>query len=168
MRDDGTSSREDRVIRRRSATLLVLLAACGGGRTAPAPAVGPAPSPEGAVRSFMAAVADSNIPLMGRFWGTSRGPASVTGQPADYQRRLTVTQIYLRDTPYKIVRTEPAAGDPNRQVVTVELDRRACVRTVPFTTIKTADGGWIVTAIDLNQAGTPGRPCAAPKPEAQP
>lgn len=152
----------------RAAALLLFLAACGGGRTAPAPSVAPASSPEGAVRSFLAAVADSNIPLMGRYWGTARGPASVTGQPADYQRRLTVAQIYLRNAPYKIVRIEAEAGNPNRQIVTVELDRRECVRAVPFTTVKTADSGWIVAAIDLNLAGTPGRPCAVPKPEVQP
>ncbi|HXG43185.1 MAG TPA: hypothetical protein VNJ71_00360 [Gemmatimonadales bacterium] len=156
------------MIQGRSAALLVLLAACGGGRTAPPPTVAPAASPEEAVRRFMAAVADSNIPLMGRHWGTARGPASVTGQPADYQRRLTVTQLYLRNTPYKIVRIEAEGGNPTRQVVTVELDRRECVRAVPFTTVKTADGAWIVAAIDLNLAGTPGRPCAAPKPDAQP
>ncbi len=153
---------------RRYAAVLVLLAACGGARTAPVPAAEPASSPEDAVRSFMAAVADSNIALMGRFWGTSKGPAALTGQPVDYQRRLTVTQIYLRNTPYKIVRTEAEAGNPDRRVVTVELDRKLCVRTVPFTAVKTSGNGWIVAAIDLNQAGTPGRPCATPKPEGGP
>jgi hypothetical protein len=30
---------------------------------------------------------------------------------------------------------------------------------VPFTTIKLGDGTWIVSQVDLTQAGNPGRSC---------
>ncbi len=147
--------------------MLLLSLACGGGPGAAVP-VDSATTPEGAVRSFMQAVADSNITRMGRYWGTSRGPAGVVHHPADYEQRLFVTQSYLRDTPYHILRSDPVSGDQNRQVVQVDLDRSDpdgshCTRAVPFTVLNAGKHGWIVTAIDLTLAGTPGRVCGPRK-----
>lgn len=146
---------------------LLLSLACGGGPGTVLP-VDSATSPEGAVRSFLQGVADSNITRMGRYWGTSRGPASQTRYPADYEQRLFVTQSYLRDSPFHILRTDPVSGNPNRQVVQVDLDRTdpdgtRCTRHVPFTVLNVGQDGWIVTAIDLTLAGTPGRACIALK-----
>jgi hypothetical protein len=142
---------------------MLALACGGGGGSQPSPK-DVATTPDAAVRSFMEAVADSNIARMGRYWGTGKGPAAVIGQPADHQQRLTVAQSFLRKTPYRIVRMDPAPND--RMTVTVELDRRdpdgtTCVRHVPFGVVKTEKYGWIVSAIDLNQAGAPSRPCTA-------
>jgi hypothetical protein len=163
----STAPMEVRVSQRRVIALVGLLAACGGSGqpSGPTPVLDAA-SPEVAVNSFMKAVADSNIGMMGRYWGTSQGPASLTGKPDDYQQRMQVTHLYLRGAPFKILRSEPVADDPKRQVVTVQFDRQSCTRTVPFTTVKTDDHGWIVVGIDLNQAGTPGRPCAKMPPSA--
>ncbi len=146
---------------------LMLALACGGGGGGGA-AAKPSPSdvattPDAAVRSFMAAVADSNIARMGRYWGTGKGPAAIVGQPADHQQRLTVTQSYLRNTPYRVVRMDPAPND--RMTVTLDLDRHdpdgtTCVRRVPFGVVNTGKYGWIVASIDLNQAGAPSQPCA--------
>ncbi len=143
--------------------VVLLMLACGGG-SGPGKA-GPdesAVTPDAAVRSFMAAVADSNIARMGRFWGTGKGPAVIVNQPADHVQRLTVTQSYLRRSPFRIVRMDPVS--PERMTVVVDLDRRdqdgtSCVKQVPFAVIKTGKYGWIVTAVDLNQAGAPARPC---------
>jgi hypothetical protein len=142
--------------------LLVLLACGGGGPAQPGPAEN-ATTPDAAVRSFMAAVSDSNIARMGRFWGTGKGPAVIVNQPADHQQRLTVTQSFLRRASYRIVRMDPVSQE--RMTVMVDLDRRdpdgtTCVRQVPFGVIKVGKYGWIVTAIDLNQVGAPSRPCA--------
>jgi hypothetical protein len=148
--------------------VLALVAACGGSPAgAPAP-VENAATPEGAVQNFMKAVADSNISRMGRFWGSRRGPAVVTKTPADFEQRLGVTQIYLRGTPYQIVRTDPVPGDADRRVVVLDLDRTnadgtRCTRTVPVTVVQSPDHGWLVNALDLSLAGTPGRPCATPR-----
>jgi hypothetical protein len=146
------------------APVLVLLSiACGGGPGAAVPQ-DVASTPEIAVRDFMQAVTDSNIPRMGRYWGTSRGPASETRQPPDYVQRLSVTQAFLRASPYRILRSDPVASDPSRHIVEVELartdvDGSHCVRNLPFTMLDTGKRGWIVTAIDLTLAGTPGRSC---------
>jgi len=151
---------------------VLLSVACGGSGASPAPQE-MATTPEGAVRNFMQAVADSNITRMGRYWGTSRGPASTTGQPQDYVQRLSITQAFLRDSPFKVSKTDPVVNDPARQTVHLEFDRsdrdgKRCIRKVPFTVVNTGKQGWIVTAIDLTQVGTPGRSCTAPIPAAEP
>lgn len=148
--------------------VLCLLAACGGGSAGTPAPVENATTPESAVQNFMQAVADSNISRMGRFWGTRRGPASVTKSPADYTQRLGVTQIFLRASPFKIVRTDPVAGDDTRRVVVVDFDRAntdgtRCTRTLPVTVVQTSNHGWVVNAMDLSLAGTPGRPCSEPR-----
>lgn len=116
----------------------------------------------------MQAVADSNITRMGRYWGTSRGPASLVHHPADYEQRLFVTQSFLRDSPFHILRSDPISGDKDRQTVQVDLDRAdpdgaRCTRNVPFTVLNAGKHGWIVTSIDLTLAGTPGRSCGSRK-----
>jgi hypothetical protein len=161
-------------VSQRLALFLVLLGtACGGGPGSTVPQDFAA-TPEIAVRDFMQAVTDSNITRMGRYWGSSKGPASETGQPADYVQRLSVTQAFLRASPYRILRSDPVPNQPDRHTVEVELSRTDvdgshCVRNLPFTMVNTKRG-WIVTAIDITQAGTPGRSClsqpktAAPTP----
>jgi hypothetical protein len=142
---------------------LLFALACGGGPSSPTPQDS-ATTPEGAVRNFMQAVADSNVNRMGHYWGTSRGPAAVVHHPADYEQRMVITQAYLRDSPFRVVRSDPVGNDANRQLVQVDLDRadaggKRCTRSVPFTVIKVGKIGWIVTSIDLTLAGTPGRSC---------
>lgn len=144
---------------------LCLLAACGGhsaGSTAPQET---ATTPEAAVQNFMTAVADSSISRMGRYWGSRDGPAAVTKSPADYEQRMAVTQMFLRASPFKILRTETLGEDAERRVVVLELDRAdagggRCSRTLPVTVVKTREHGWIVTAMDISLAGTPGRACS--------
>jgi len=153
----------------RSAYLLVILAACGGGAQSPAP-VDTATSPDAAVRFFMQAVADSNISRMGRYWGSVGGPAAQTGQPPDYITRMAVTQAYLRKTPYRIVRVDPVVGNATRNTVSVsltrtDLDGTTCEKLVPFIVLNTGKEGWIITALDLTQVGTPGHSCAGVAPK---
>ena len=161
LRHSFTYGRRNRVFRRLVPVLVLLSSACGGpGSTVPQDF---AATPEIAVRDFMQAVTDSNIPRMGRYWGTAKGPASETQQPPDYVRRLSVTQAFLRASPYRILRSDPVANDPGRHTVEVELSRTDgdgshCTRNLPFTMVNTKRG-WIITAIDLTLAGTPGRSC---------
>ena len=106
----------------------------------------------------MQAVADSNIAKMANLWGTASGPAAKTNQPPDWQRRVTIMQAYLRNDSFRITSDEPQT-DVNRRALTVEIKRQACTWTVPFTAVKTRDGSWIVTQLDLAAAGNPARPC---------
>lgn len=131
-----------------------LLAACGGRNTAP---IQPANTAAGAVTSFMQAVADSNVVKMASLWGTSKGPASKTGQPADYERRVAIMQAYLRNDSYRLTSEVPETD--SRRALQVEIKRQTCTWTVPFVAIKTGDGSWVVTRVDLAAAGNPARPC---------
>ena len=46
-----------------------------------------------------------------------------------------------------------------------DLDGTTCEKLVPFVVLNTGKEGWIITALDLTQVGTPGHSCpgAAPK-----
>lgn len=147
--------------------MLLLLAACGGGGGAALSSAGPsenATTADAAVRQFMQAVADSNINRMARYWGSSKGPAAITGQPADYIQRMTVTQAYLRRSPYRVVSMNPI--DKQRMLVTTEFDRgtpgsTTCAKQMGIEVRDMGKYGWIVTAMDLNKVGSPARPCGS-------
>ena len=151
----------------------LLLSACGGhsGPTSTAPQMAPSATPESAVRAFIKAADDSNIVQMSQLFGTDKGSAYATHQPADYQRKLEVIQLYLRNIKYTVGRIHPADNDPTHTVVDVIIDRKACSRTMPVTAVQSAKDGWMVNQLDLNTAGNPSRPCrdaggdaVAPKP----
>ena len=153
------------MIKQRWLGSVLLLAACGGGS---APQAEPASSATTAVRSFMQAVADSNLEKMAYLWGTANGPAAKTNQPPDYQRRIAIMQAYLRNDSFRITSDVPETGD-SRRALQVEIKRQSCTWTVPFTAIKIRDGSWIITQLDLAAAGNPARPCqegAAPRDSA--
>ena len=126
------------MLRTRVLLFALLLAACGGGQSGPSPEPGPA-TPDAAVRRFMQAASDSNLPAMANIWGTEKGAAGRTGQPPDYLKRMQVTQLYLQHVPYKVVRIQPYEDDPRRQQVDVAVrprllpadraDHRASIRT---------------------------------------
>ena len=148
------------MIKQRWLGSVLLLAACGG---ASAPPAQPANSASGAVRSFMQAVADSNVVKMANLWGTASGPAARTNQPPDWQRRVAIMQAYLRNDSFRITSDVPEA-DESRRGLLVEIKRRTCTWTVPFTAIKLRGGSWIVTQLDLAAAGNPARPCQEAAP----
>jgi hypothetical protein len=136
--------------------MALLLAACGGGGATEQ--VQPATSATGAVQSFMRAVADSNLEKMASFWGTANGPAAKTRQPADWERRILIMQSYLHNDSFRIVSDVPDP-DENRRAQLVEIKRKTCSWSVPFVSIKTRSGSWVVNQVDLTAAGNPARPC---------
>jgi hypothetical protein len=149
------------VIQRRwFAAAAILLAACGGSGSGGAPAVHPANTASAAVENFMKAVADSNLAAMAGLWGTSKGPASRTRQPADYERRISVMRSYLSHDDFRILGDAPDVSE-GRHTVQVQIRRSACTWTIPFLVIQLADGSWIVNQMDLTAAGNPARPCDA-------
>ena len=135
----------------------LLLAACGGS-SGGAAAVHPANTASAAVENFMKAVADSNLAAMAGLWGTSKGPASRTRQPPDYERRISVMRSYLSHDDFRILGDVPDVSG-GRHTVQVQIRRSACTWTIPFLVIQLADGTWIVNQMDLTAAGNPARPC---------
>jgi hypothetical protein len=135
----------------------MVLAACSSGSGGTA-AVHPANTASAAVENFMKAVSDSNLAVMAGLWGTSKGSASRTRQPADYQRRIVVMQSYLSHDDFRIL-GDVHEGSEGRHTVQVQIRRGACTWTIPFLVIQLADGSWIVNQMDLTAAGNPARPC---------
>ena len=140
----------------------LVLAACGSSK-APSTAAAPAPSAERAVQDFMRAVADSNLTKMAQLWGSAKGSAAATGEPADYQRRVLIMQAYLRGAEYRIMSNDPAPDAAGQRILQVELKREHCDKIIPFTVLRSGDV-WLVNKVDLGAAGSPGRPCDAAAP----
>jgi hypothetical protein len=105
----------------------------------------------------MRAVADSNLTKMAGLWGTVSGPALKTRQPRDYERRVAIMQVYLRNESFRVTADVPETGD--RRALQVEIRRKTCTWNVPFVAIKTNEGAWLVNQVDLTAAGNPARPC---------
>lgn len=141
---------------RRSLTIFtLLLAACGGGTGQ----VTPVPEAEIGLRNFMDAAADSNYVRMSENWGTSRGAASETGNPPDYQQRMVIIQAYLLGIKYRVLSNDPVLNSSNQRTLVLELTRGNCQQTVPFTMARTGSGRWVVYQFDLEKVGPPTRGC---------
>ena len=139
--------------------LSAMLVSCsprGGSAGIPSPV-----DPEVTVRSFLNAVRASSIAGMGQLWGTSKGPASANMDRATMEQRLTVMRIYLEHEDFTIVSGDPVAGvniEAGERAVFVQLSRRGCMPTVPFTLVPYG-GGWLIRSIDLEAVGNPSRRC---------
>lgn len=123
-------------------------------------AVAPSAAPAAVASAFMQAVTDSNFSQMGDLWGTAEGSAVATNKPANWLQRVAVMHAYLKGGVSKVVGENPGSAKGERRVLLIELARDGCVKTVPFTMIRTKQGSWLVNAVDLNAAGVPGRSCS--------
>lgn len=141
-------------------SVIATVAACAHGTGAAHPT--PVATADGAIREFLAAASDSNIARMANIWGTANGPASVTGQPAQWQTRLKVMQVYLKGGTWTVIDNKPQQGNENRRDILMQFTRGTCVKNVPFVAVKSSHGGWLVESVDLTAAGNPVTPCPAP------
>jgi hypothetical protein len=107
----------------------------------------------------MTAVQANDLVGMSQLWGTSDGPAADHMDRAELEMRLTVMQRYLTHDEYQI---EPsvalARSDDRTRPYVVRVTRAGCVLPVPFELVS-VDGGWLVSNVDLTQAGNPSRSC---------
>ncbi len=149
---------------------LILMACSSGARSSMAQApASPQAGAEAAVQGFLQAVADSDLVKMAQHWGTSKGPAASTGEPADYERRIIVMQAYLRNLPYRILSNTPDGESSDRRILQVEFTRNGCEAIAPFTTVKVDNRRWVVQSLDLAKIGGPGTNCSqAPSRGGQP
>jgi hypothetical protein len=133
-------------------------AACAS--SAPISFVGQA-DPQATVASFMNAVQANDFEAMGQLWGTEDGPAADHMDSEQLDMRLTVMTSYLAHEKYQVVEQPTAVTRERRRLYRVELTRQGCLLRVPFEVILTRRG-WLVSKVDLEQAGNPGRPCPTP------
>lgn len=142
-----------------SLLVVAALGACGGHSGGPVPGVVPAAATSsGAVKEFMAGVADSNIVRIGSAWGTEKGSAASLNTPTDWQKRVTIMQLWLRGGTFTVTGDQSLVGDPTHRQVTIDLVRGDCTKTIPFTVVK-SKAGWLVEDVNPNDAGNPARPC---------
>lgn len=151
-------------MRRWSVLCAVLGVACGGGRSQlPVPA-----TMNDAVNQFLDAVKAKDIPRMGELWGSARGPAAQWMSDSVVHMRMTVVQRYLAAPGYRIVEGPLAVpGRADRRLYQVELQRPQCPHVQPIEIVQTRSGGWLVSDVHLESAGTPGN-CSRAAPGTQP
>jgi hypothetical protein len=142
--------------------LFVLVAlgalACGGGSGSQAPAP---QSLEQTLTRFMTAVKSNDLDGMKALWGSERGPASGY-MDADYVRRsLTVFQIYLNHSGYRIVEGPLSVpGKDKLREFRVELQRsNGCSVVLPIDLVQARSGTWLVNDVHLEAAGNPAKAC---------
>lgn len=151
-------------MRRWSVLCAVLGVACGGGRTQlPVPQ-----TMNDAVNQFLDAVKAKDIVRMGQLWGNARGPAAQWMSDSVLHMRMAVVQKYLVAPGYRIVEGPMAVpGRTDRRLYQVELQRPQCLRVQPIEIVQTHSGGWLVSDVHLESAGTPGT-CAPQQPGTSP
>ncbi len=136
-----------------SVTLAV--AACGSGSSSLMIPV----DPQVTVTRFMSAVEANNLRAMGQLWGTKDGPSLDDMDRDELDMRLTVMQRYLTHEEYEIlVSVSTARVDDRTRAYDIRLTRSGCVHDVPFELVRVG-GGWLVSNVDLAQAGNPARSC---------
>ncbi len=115
--------------------------------------------PQVTVTRFMSAVEANNLLAMGELWGTKSGSAMEKMDRADLEKRLTVMQRYLTHDEYEVLAAETMGRiDDRTRAYRIRLTRAGCVHNVPFELVRVG-GGWLVSNIDLAQAGNPARSC---------
>ena len=115
--------------------------------------------PEVTLSRFMSAVQANDLVSMSQLWGTKDGLAARKMERAELNQRLTVMQIMLKHDRYEITPDVSAAGlDDKTLAYRIRLMRLGCQVDVPFELVRVGEG-WLVSVIDLTQAGNPARAC---------
>lgn len=115
--------------------------------------------PEVTLSRFMSAVQANDLVSMSQLWGTKDGPAARKMERAELNQRLTVMQIMLQHERYEITADVLTAGlDDKTRAYHLRLMRLGCQVDVPFQLVRVGEG-WLVSVIDLTQAGNPARTC---------
>ncbi len=145
--------------------LLLTVAACGGRRTAPAPAAAPVgnSTPAGAIEAFLAAVKARDLASMGQFWGTEKGSAREQMRAEELEKRLVIVQCKLDHTSWRFVDDRPRLGVGGRTgdkgEFTVELrikgadGGRDVVAKTTFVAVMGPQARWFVESIDMAPLG---------------
>ena len=115
--------------------------------------------PEVTVSRFMSAVEANNLVAMGQLWGTKKGPSVEEMDHTELEMRLTVMQSYLSHDEYEVLEGLASLRvDEGTRAYQIRLTRAGCVHNVPFELVRVG-GEWLVSSVDLAQAGNPARAC---------
>jgi hypothetical protein len=142
-------------VTRRLAVLATILALGCGGHASQTPVP---QTLSQALDQFLGAVKANDLTRMGQLWGNEHGPAADWMNANDLRMKLTVIQIYLNHTGYRVVEG-PTGPSGNVRTFRVELQHRDCSRVQPIDLMRTRSGGWLVWDVHLEASGNPARPC---------
>jgi hypothetical protein len=137
-----------------AATLLVALAACGGGRGSygPAPSGVVATAPAAAVEKFLGFARQGHFAEMAYVFGTSRGPLAEQQDARRVQRRMEALARVLHHDSFTMTGVLPEPGRPEARRVRVDLRRGQQVFDVPFLVVQGPAGRWFVEVVDMDAA----------------
>lgn len=143
-----------------AASLVVLLAACGGSGSA---ARGPAPSgvvastPAAAVELFLGFAKQERYTEMGHLFGTARGPLAERRPPLRVAQQMQALATLLRHDTFSLAGVMPGVGRPEARQVMVQLRTGGRVVDIPFLVVQGPGGRWLVEMVDTDAAQQPRR-----------
>jgi hypothetical protein len=130
------------------AALLLFATACAsaGGRTNPDDG---APTARDAVDGFLTGSKERDMPLLGRLWGTQAGPARLTMERGEYEKRILIIQCHLQHDTGRIV--GDFGGEAGRQVFRVELTKGGLTKATTLTVVPGPGRRWYVESADIDK-----------------
>ncbi len=131
--------------------ILVLLAACGGGRTSMPPGPSGAAAPAAAVERFLRLVEAKNYREMGLVFGTKDGNIYRIDPARQVEQRMYAIASILEHQSFSITNEEQIPGRFGEAVrMTVNLTSGRQRKQVPFTAVRSGST-WLVEQVDLER-----------------
>jgi hypothetical protein len=131
--------------------ILVVLAACGGARTAPPPGPSGAAAPAAAVERFLRLVEAKNYREMGLVFGTKDGNIYRIDPARQVEQRMYAIASILEHQSFSITNEEQIPGRFGEAVrMTVNLTSGRQRKQVPFTAVRSGTT-WLVEQVDLER-----------------
>ena len=131
--------------------ILVLLAACGGGRGNAPPGPTGAAAPAAAVERFLRLVDAKNYREMGLVFGTKEGTIYRLDPARHVEQRMFAIAEILKHERFAIVNEEQIPGRMGEAVrMTVNITNRGQRKAVPFTVVRSGTA-WLVEQVDLER-----------------
>jgi hypothetical protein len=131
--------------------ILVLVAACGGTRTAPPAGPSGAAAPAAAVERFLRLVEAKNYREMGLVFGTKDGNIYRIDPARQVEQRMYAIASILEHQSFSITNEEQIPGRFGEAVrMTVNLTSGNQRKRVPFTAVRSGTT-WLVEQVDLER-----------------
>ena len=129
--------------------VLVVAAACGGGRQSVGAGVSVgAVGPREAVEAFLATVRSKDIQAMSLVWGTSNGPVREQIERNELEKRELLLVCYLKHDSFRVV--EDSRSDTGRMLYKVEMQQGQLKRTTTFKAVKGPGERWFMEDVDIS------------------
>ncbi|HUG01019.1 MAG TPA: hypothetical protein VML95_04110 [Longimicrobiales bacterium] len=109
-------------------------------------------APSLVVERFLQAVNARDVTTLGRLFGTSDGPISARDDRAAVEQRMFTLASLLQHDDYTILGDQVVPGRAGEAIdimTTLRKGQRAVA--VPFTLVRTREGGWLVERIETGE-----------------